>query len=278
MYKKYTKKQTVLLLCGALAAAVIVAVLLLIICSRGEKTPVLAESDDPYALLEKNTYDKSAFFEENGLKNYRFKDGEKALVGIDVSEHQEDIDWSALSGKIDFAFIRVGYRGYEYGLLNPDDRLHDNISGALKAKIPVGVYFFSQAISEDEAVAEAKYVIDSIKDYNVTWPVVYDMERLENARAEALSAEERTRFAGVFCSEIKKAGYTPLIYGNVNWLLYEIDMPSLKNYGFWLAEYDDLPEFPYNFDIWQYTDTGKIPGVEGKFDLNVSFKDFGKAE
>ena len=104
------------------------------------------------------------------------------------------------------------------------------------------------------------------------------MERLENARAEALSAEERTRFAGVFCSEIKKAGYTPLIYGNVNWLLYEIDMPTLKNYGFWLAEYDDLPEFPYNFDIWQYTDTGKIPGVEGNFDLNVSFKDFGKAE
>ena len=149
-----------------------------------------------------------------------------------------------------------------------------NMEGALKNGLDVGVYFFSQAVTAAEAIEEAEYLLEAIAEYDVTMPVVFDMEIVtesEEARANSLSPSERAVITEAFCERIAEAGYSPMIYGNPAWLLSKMDWQSLPDYPLWLAQYSREPFFPYEFTMWQYTSTGRVNGIDGDVDLNLCF-------
>lgn len=206
-------------------------------------------------------------------------DGETVSIkGIDVSTYQGDIDWEKVAASgVKFVFIRLGYRGYESGLLVKDDRFEDNIRGALQNGIAVGVYFVTQAISVEEAVEEAQFVMENIRPYNVTWPIVLDIEDAASATARTaeLSQQARTDHAIAFCEIVKESGYTPMLYCNIRWFIEKLDITRITDYDKWFAQYFRKPFFPYAFQVWQYSSTGRIDGIEGNVDYNISFVDYG---
>jgi GH25 family lysozyme M1 (1,4-beta-N-acetylmuramidase) len=201
----------------------------------------------------------------------------KSEIGIDVSVHNEEIDWQEVKkAGVKFAFVRVGYRGYETGQVHEDVLYHQNMKGAAEAGIDLGVYFFSQAKTVEEAEEEARFVLYEIKDYGIRFPIAYDMEELtDHDRIIDLTTEERTEIARAFCQVIKDAGYDAIVYGSENWLTYKINMADLQDdFPFWLASYHKVSvstDFPYVFDIWQYNNTGEIPGIDKDTDLNIRF-------
>jgi len=226
--------------------------------------------------LKKNTYEDANFVvNENGNLEYD-KDGVKiSHTGIDVSKYQGDIDWTKVKAAgIEYAFIRLGIRGYESGKLVLDDNYEANIKGATGAGIGAGVYFFSQAITTDEAIEEANYVIDNIKSYNITYPVVFDIENINDAtsRTNALTKEEWTAITIAFCERIKEAGYTPMIYGNLRSFLMMLDMEQLEGYEKWFAFYGLPVYYPYEYSILQYTEEGVVDGITEPVDMNITFE------
>lgn len=229
--------------------------------------------------VDRNLYDTACFaVSEEGRVTYE-KHGKQAMTGIDVSVYQGEIDWQKVKeAGIEFAMIRVGFRGYgSRGVIVEDTYFKQNMEGALEAGLQVGVYFFSQAINVWEAEEEASYVLDAIRNYDVTFPVVFDWEPIhsDTARTDGLSAEALTRCAGAFCDAVAQGGHTPMIYFNQNQGYLTYDLSKLKDYGFWLAEYNDAPGFYYHFDLWQYSSKGSVPGIQGDVDLNLSFVDYG---
>ena len=168
----------------------------------------------------------------------------------------------------------MGYRGYgSEGKLVTDETFEKNIENATDNDIDVGVYFFSQAVNEEEAIEEANYVLEAIKDYDVTYPVVIDIEEVtdKNARTADMTQQQWTDNCIAFCETIKAAGYTPMIYGNLKTFFIMLDMEQITMYDKWFAQYDTELYFPYEYKIWQYSDSGKINGISTDVDLNVSF-------
>ena len=218
---------------------------------------------------------------ENGFKNY-YIDGVKAnKTGIDVSYHQGDIDWEAVKADgIDFAMLRLGYRGYESGQINVDERFHEYADGALGAGLDIGVYFYSQAVTAEEAVEEAEAVLNEIGDYEIMYPVVFDWEIVgeESARTNVVSADVLNECAAAFCNRIARGGYIPMVYSVKRMALTKFDMSRLAGFDFWLAEYRDIPEYPYLFTMWQYASDGHVNGIEGEVDLNMSLVDYSKVK
>lgn len=215
----------------------------------------------------------------NGLKYYVEDSEIDSLLGIDVSIHQNEIDWEQVKAAgIDFAMIRLGYRGYGSGEAQIDENFLKNVQGANAAGINVGVYFFSQAITTDEAIEEAQIVVDNLDGLNITYPVVYDWEIIydDDARTDNVPVDTLTDCCVAFCEAIKSKGYTPMVYQNKRTTMFKLDLSRLTDYDFWLAEYNDEPTFYYDFTMWQYTSTGSVPGIEGDVDLNISFKDYSK--
>lgn len=227
--------------------------------------------------LEKHNYDFTKLVSKSQLMQY-YEDGKEcSFVGVDISKYQEYIDFNKVKkAGIDFCMVRVGARGYGTGQLVLDEYFHENMKRATDAGLALGVYFFSQAITEEEAIEEANMVLEQIEAYNVTYPVAFDMEYIENdkARVEQLTKKEKTAIAIAFLDTIKAAGYTPIIYGKKEWLIQKIDLTKLEDYDVWLAQYEDIPEYPYQFSMWQYTNKGTVDGISGKVDLNISFIDF----
>ncbi|MBR5682166.1 MAG: glycoside hydrolase family 25 protein [Ruminococcus sp.] len=209
-----------------------------------------------------------AFYSENGEN--------VSTIGVDVSEFQGDIDWTQVKqAGIDFAFIRIGYRTYGDGIITYDSAFQRNIEGAQAAGIKVGAYFYSQATNADEAVEEADHVIDALAPYDITYPVVYDWEIVHDAaRTDSVSVEALADCCVAFCERVKDSGYTPMIYQNRETAMHKLDLPRVKDYDFWLAEYDEKPIYYYDFRIWQYSNTGRIPGIGGDVDLNICFKPY----
>jgi GH25 family lysozyme M1 (1,4-beta-N-acetylmuramidase) len=209
---------------------------------------------------------------QSGRPAYQTATGARALLGIDVSHHQKEIDWQrAAADGIDFAMIRIGYRGADQGTLQEDTSFRDNITGATNAGVSVGAYFFSQATSEAEAVQEADYVISALSGAAVTMPVAFDIEEVEGAsRTDKLTPEQVTTFARTFCDRISNAGYTPMIYANTRWFVARMNLKDVPDYGKWLAQYFERPAYPYEFAIWQYTNTGKVDGIKGNVDMNLA--------
>ena len=199
-----------------------------------------------------------------------------SIKGIDVSRHQGDIEWDKVAASgVEFAIIRLGYRGYSEGVLQLDPSFEANITGALMNDIDVGVYFWTQAQTEEEAMEEAQFILDSIKPYKITWPVVIDIEEGSSGdRTRHLTAAQRTDCVVAFCETIRKAGHTPMLYSNIRWFMDELELERLMDYDIWFAQYYNRPFFPYAFQMWQYTSSGKVNGIEGNVDLNLCFKDY----
>ena len=191
--------------------------------------------------------------------------------GIDVSKHQGVIDWNLVAQDgVEFAFIRVGNRGYGTGKMVEDERFDANIQGASAAGIKVGVYYYSQAITREEVLEEANFVLEKIKPYEISCPVVFDVERVsgEPGRMNDISVEERTEFTRLFCETIQNAGYRPMIYHNTE---MGAMMEPLEEYDKWFAAYSDQFYYPYEYKIWQYSQSGRVQGIKGAVDLNISF-------
>lgn len=226
-----------------------------------------------------NDYDARGFFVDNqGFVRYEMDDA-RGIVGIDVSYHQQEIDWAEVAAAgVEFAMIRVGRRGYgEEGTLGLDTHYVENILGATANGIHVGVYFFSQATSLFEIDEEVTMLLNLIDNFNISYPVVFDWEYITTAdwaRTNEVTGEEVTTMAKYFCDKVALAGYTPSIYFNMDMGYLSYDLSQLKEYSFWLAELNTRPLFHYHFDMWQYTFTGKVPGIAGSVDMNLSFRDF----
>ena len=223
-----------------------------------------------------NSYSSSYFSKDsNGYMTYN-EPGVETALGIDVSVYQGEIDWQKVADAvIDFAIIRVGYRGYgSEGKMMPDKYFTQNIEGALAAGLDVGVYYFSQAITVEEAQEEAAYVIEQVKDYDLSYPVVFDWERQNYAGSRTQkvpSVSTMCKMANAFCADITAAGYEAMVYFNPSEGYSQYDLSKLMDYPFWLAQYNSRPTFYYDFDMWQYTSSGRVSGISGNVDMNIRF-------
>lgn len=190
--------------------------------------------------------------------------------GIDVSKFQGSIDWNAVkSDGITFAIIRCGYRGYGSGALVEDSTYRQNIQGAINAGLRVGVYFYSQAINEAEAVEEASMVLSLVSGYSLPLGVYYDTESVGGGRANALSAAERTACAVAFCETIRSAGYSAGVYSYASWFYNALNFANISKYNIWIAQYRDTLSFSYKHNIWQYTGSGSVKGISKPVDMNI---------
>ena len=239
-----------------------------------EEEPTEEEDTSPASvlhLLPENPYNKFDFqYDGWFLKST----ATECLSGIDVSSYQGDIDWEQVAeAGVDFAIIRLGYRGYESGKLVEDKFARQNLEGAASAGIPLGVYFFSQALTMEEAREEAQFVLDMIDPYEIAMPVVFDWEHVNNesARTNGMDPYVATDCAKAFLEVIDEAGYWPMMYFNTFQARKLFYLDQLMEYDFWLALYSDRLTFPYKVDMWQYTCTGAIPGISGDVDVNVLF-------
>lgn len=196
--------------------------------------------------------------------------------GIDVSKHQGAIDWNLVAQDgVEFAFIRVANRGYgSNGTLLEDDRFDDNIQGAQAAGIKVGAYIYSQAVTEEEVLEEADLVLNKIAPYQLECPVVFDVEKVSgaNGRMNALTVEERTHLTQLFCQTIADAGYRPMIYHNTEMGALMLDVSALEGYDKWFAAYTDDLYYPYEYKVWQYSQSGTVQGISTPVDLNICFE------
>ncbi|WP_251318056.1 glycoside hydrolase family 25 protein [Flintibacter muris] len=223
-----------------------------------------------------NPYNRENFsVDSRGRVTYE-KDGKRAKTGVDVSTYQKEIDWQAVAGDgIDFAILRLGYRGYTEGGLFMDQTFETNLQGALDAGLDVGIYFFSQAITPEEAEAEASFVLNAVEGYNITYPIAFDWEPItpgSGARTDSLDNDTLTRCADAFCAKIQEAGCQPAVYFNQSLGYLRYDLRELTGYNLWLAEYDTKPDFYYHFDLWQYTHTGQVAGIQGDVDLDLDLR------
>lgn len=216
---------------------------------------------------------------DGGRPVYRVNDQILSRWGVDVSEHQLEVDWDSVADAgATFAFVRIGNRGATKGTLGVDEYFMRNVTGATAAGIPVSAYFFSQSINENEAREEANFALDQIHQaeaqgiaFNM---IAYDHEVVDinGARANNLSPEQFAANARAFCEVIEEAGYAPMIYGNQQDLL-RLTVSERRQYPLWLAEYGiDEPTVDFNFAIWQYTSEGEVPGISVPADLNVWFE------
>lgn len=210
--------------------------------------------------------------DKNGYMCYE-DDRYKSRLIIDVSSHNGNINWEKVKeAGIKGAMIRVGYRGYGDATIVEDDCFQKNIAGAKDAGLKVGVYFFSQATTPEEAIEEAEYVTKKIWGRGVTLPVAFDMEPfMGNERFINHDIKSKTEMADAFLKVISKFGYEPILYGNPTWLSNDVDISKLTEYPVWLAHYTFSTEWPYAFRMWQFTSQGRVSGINGDVDLNLIF-------
>jgi GH25 family lysozyme M1 (1,4-beta-N-acetylmuramidase) len=199
--------------------------------------------------------------------------GSAVQLGIDVSKWNGDIDWDVVKAEgVDFAIIRCGYRGSSSGWLIEDPYFYKNIQGAKKAGIKVGIYFFTQATDLVEAVEEASAAISLLGDMELDYPVFIDTEGAGgNGRADNIDSSTRTAVVNAFCQTIQDSGLEAGIYASRNWYYNNLNMDELSGYNIWLAEYRQTPDYEGKYDMWQYTSSGSVAGIEGRVDLNVSY-------
>lgn len=192
--------------------------------------------------------------------------------GIDVSKYQGNIDWGAVAASgINFAIIRVGYRGSSSGALIQDPNFKKNISGATKAGIKVGLYFFTQAVNEAEAVEEASMAMSLASGYKVTYPIFIDTERASDGRANGLSKSARTAVVKAFCQTIRNGGYKAGVYASKSWYANQLNASALNGYCIWVAQYNSSCTYSGKYDMWQYSSKGSVSGIKGNVDMNISY-------
>lgn len=227
--------------------------------------------------LDKNTYQEAGFVYEEPVMKY-FANGAKAsFLGVDISKDNGTVDFKKLKKDgVDFVMVRLGHRGYESGNVVLDEEYFDNIQLANEAGLAVGVYFESQAITVEEALEEAEFVVTNLIEMRVTYPVVFDLGLVANdsSRIENIPKTQLTEITNAFCNRVKEVGYKPMVYGDKYWLLRKIDLTMLGDYDIWLSQSGQLPDYPYQFAMWQYTNTGSVSGISGDVNMNISFIDY----
>lgn len=226
--------------------------------------------------LKKNTFDQTNLVKlDNGQLQY-LEDGKViSHKGIDVSYHQGEIDWQAVAADgVEFAIIRVGIRGYGTGKVVLDEMFEQNIQGALNNGIKVGVYFYSHSINQEEVEEEVNLVLEQLAPYKITGPVVYDAEKVSKSRTSSISMEGRTAMAVTFCEAVKAAGYRPMLYLNLDTAFTVFDLTQLEQYDKWFAHYGTDMYYPYDYKIWQYSESGRVNGISSAVDLNISFEEW----
>lgn len=243
---------------------------------------VLASEGKYYFLPIRNDLKHNKYNKENlvvldsGELQYEEKGKITSHKGVDVSKFQGEIDWEKVAAdKVEFAIIRVGNRGYGGpGKLVEDESFETNIEGARAAGLKTGVYFYSQAINDEEMLEEAQLVLDKIAPYKLKGPVVIDVEKVSeaNGRMNKLSIEERTRLVKLFCDTIKKAGYKPMIYHNLEMGMVMLNLKELESYDKWFAYYKNEMYYPYAYSIWQYSESGHVDGISTAVDMNIAFE------
>lgn len=251
-----------------LAAVLVVAIVVicLIACSVKRRNAEFDIQLDTDAEM----LDDSKWKTENGFKIYD-DHNYVSVTGIDVSEWVGEIDWQRVKDAgIEFAILRVGYRGYETAKFNFDNSLHTFLAGCNEAGLPVGVYFVSQAINEPEAIEEAERVLESIHGYTVTMPIYIDLEGAgDTARTKDLTREEYTQIVNAFCGRIEQEGFRGGVYSNENWIKTHLNWEDLTQWDLWFAKYKTVPSTEHSFNMWQYTASATIDGIEKECDLNV---------
>lgn len=202
-----------------------------------------------------------------------YAQGEEIHKGIDVSKWNKQIDWQQVrEAGVEFAIIRVGYRGSASGCLVEDPYFEKNIRGAKEAGIKVGVYFFTQAVTEVEAVEEASTVMSLCKEYELDYPVFIDTEGAGgNGRADRLDTVTRTKVCKAFCTTLENAGYRAGVYASRNWYKNNLNTAELEQHCIWLAEYRESPKYEGSYQLWQYTSKGSVAGINGNVDMNISY-------
>ena len=234
--------------------------------------------------LEKNNFELDKFNypvyneekeEWEGTATYMAGTEKEAKKGIDVSTFQGDIDWKKVKkAGMEFAIIRLGFRGYESGKIVLDSKFEENIEGSIEAGLDTGVYFFTEALTEKEAIEEADFVIANLEGYKINMPVVIDVEESANTqktRTRDLTSDQRTKNVIAFCERIKDAGYKVMIYGNLKSFMIMMNIEDLEEYDKWFAYYRYPFHFPYKIKMWQYTAYERVDGVDGKADVNLMF-------
>ena len=233
-----------------------------------------------YGSIPVNPYIQDNFRIEDGYMAYYDENGEKiSHLGLDISYHQESVDWEKLSGSaVEFIMLRCGYRGYSEGGLVKDEKFDEYARAANDAGIPLGVYFFTQAVNVDEAAAEAEFVLSLIEKYEISYPVALDTEYVNDidgrVNKAGLSREDQSRICIAFLERIKEEGYYPMIYAGENWIRRNLDYEMLADYDFWASQYLSKNDFMYDFTIWQYTANGGVPGIDEDVDLDISLVDY----
>lgn len=277
------KARNTLFICIIIALSLILAALVALILlgpkliNDGESTaapetdPTTEQHQTEETRLAPNPFSAGDFTMENG---YLQCNTDTAVFGIDVSGWQGDIDWQQVKDAgVEFVMIRVAGRGYgQKGVLYDDEYAQKNYQGAKQAGIKVGAYFFSQAITPTEAVEEANYILDITKDWEMDFPIVYDWEYIdEDARTANVDSQTLTACTAAFCHTVENAGREAMIYFNPHQAHKKFNLEELTDYGFWLAMYANDMNYPYKVDMWQYSDAGTVPGINGKVDLNLYF-------
>lgn len=227
--------------------------------------------------IPENSYEFDRFSFLGKKTSYEFDNGAKSFVGIKVSKDNGYVDFNKVKKDgIDFVMISTGTRGYGTGQIVLDDYAVEHIKNASNAKLDIGLYFKSQAISEVEAIEEAEKILELIEDYIITYPITFEMERiqLDVGRTDFLSKIARTKIAIAFLSTIKKAGYDTSVYGDSEFLINDLDLSQLKLYDVWLKQESGIPEMPYKFSMWEFSQNEKIDGVSGNIPLSISLVDF----
>ena len=226
------------------------------------------ETTQPGQTLPPNLYGPEDFsYDSNGFLTCSA--GETAL-GIDVSHHQGNVDWAQVKAAgVEFVMVRLGNRGYSTGGLSTDRYALQNLAGARAAGLKVGAYFYSQAISVEEAREEAELALEILDSFPLDLPLAYDWEQEE--RTADISARMLTDCTLEFCRTVAAAGYRPMIYFNTHQAVELLYLQELTEYPWWLALYDGKMTFPYRMDMWQYTQTGSVPGIAGNVDINLLF-------
>ena len=270
--KKKQPNRTLVLWLTVLAAVAVTAVigLLLYSCAGREEAETEPPATEPTEeTARRNERDPDDFYMEDGFLRYP-----GAVTGIDVSTHQGLIDWEQVKeAGVEFAIIRAGYRGSTEGKLYEDELFRDNLNGAKEAGLQVGVYFFSQAITVEEAVEEAEFVLDLLDGEPLELPVYFDWEKVSgSSRVVYTNLLPLMDCTVAFCEAVRQEGYTPGVYFNQEYGYSHLDFVRLKGYELWLAEYGSHPSFRFHYDCLQYTDQGTLPGIETAVDMDLIFQ------